>query len=84
MAHSLRLEVVAEGIESIAQRDELWSMGCGLGQGYLYSRPVPPEEMLGLLVSDVPLGTPVTTSRGSNVARLRVPAPIVRLQKGSG
>ncbi len=84
MAHSLRLEVVAEGIESMAQRDELWSMGCGLGQGYLYSRPVPPEEMLGLLVSDVPLGTPVTTSRGSNVARLRVPAPIVRLQKGSG
>lgn len=83
MAHSLRLEVVAEGIESIAQRDELWSMGCGLGQGYLYSRPVPPEQLLGLLASDAPLGTPVTTSRGSNIARLRVPAPIVRLQKGS-
>lgn len=44
MAQSLRLEVVAEGIERVAQRDELWSMGCALGQGYLYSRPVPPTS----------------------------------------
>jgi diguanylate cyclase (GGDEF)-like protein/PAS domain S-box-containing protein len=56
LSHSLRLEVVAEGIERIAQRDELRSMGCTLGQGYLYSRPVPPEELLGLLTRAKPLG----------------------------
>jgi diguanylate cyclase (GGDEF)-like protein/PAS domain S-box-containing protein len=79
MAHSLRLEVVAEGIESIAQRDELWSMGCGLGQGYLYSRPVPSEDLLSLLTLAKPLGNP-STGAGAKVARLRTPAPIVRLQ----
>jgi predicted signal transduction protein with EAL and GGDEF domain len=31
-------------------------MGCTLGQGYLYSRPVPPEELLGLLTRAMPLG----------------------------
>jgi diguanylate cyclase (GGDEF)-like protein/PAS domain S-box-containing protein len=83
MAHSLRLEVVAEGIERVAQRDELWSMGCGLGQGYLYSRPVPPEELLRLLTLAKPLGNPSTDS-GARVARLRTPAPIVRLHHDAG
>jgi diguanylate cyclase (GGDEF)-like protein/PAS domain S-box-containing protein len=83
MAHSLRLDVVAEGIERVAQRDELWSMGCGLGQGYLYSRPVPPEELLRLLTLAEPLGNPSTTSEGAAVARLRTPAPIVRLHQAS-
>ena len=83
MAHSLRLEVVAEGIEKAAQRDELWSMGCGLGQGYMYSRPVPPEELLRLLTVAKPLGSPSTTSGGARVARLRTPAPIVRLHQAS-
>jgi EAL domain-containing protein (putative c-di-GMP-specific phosphodiesterase class I) len=81
MAHSLRLEVVAEGIETVAQRDELWSMGCGLGQGYLYSRPVPPDELLRLLTLAKPLGNPSTPSGGARVARLRTPAPIVRLRQ---
>ena len=49
LAHSLRLEVVAEGIEHAAQRDELRAMGCGLGQGYLYSRPVEPHHLAALL-----------------------------------
>jgi diguanylate cyclase (GGDEF)-like protein/PAS domain S-box-containing protein len=83
MSHSLRLDAVAEGIENIAQRDELWSMGCALGQGYLYSRPVPPEELLRLLTLGKPLGNPSTTSSGARVARLRTPAPIVRLDQAS-
>ena len=80
MAHSLRLEVVAEGIERTAQQDELWSMGCGLGQGYLYSKPVPPDELLRLLTLAKPLGNPSTNS-GARVSRLRTPAPIVRLHQ---
>ena len=81
MAHSLRLEAVAEGIENAAQRDELWSMGCRLGQGYLYSRPVPPEELLRLLNLDRPLGSASPSPGGASVARLRTPAPIVRLHQ---
>jgi len=84
MAHSLRLDVVAEGIERVAQRDELWSMGCGLGQGYLYSHPVPPEELLRLLKLGKPLGSPPTRSTGARVARLRPPVPVVRVPQGSG
>ncbi len=81
MSHSLRLEVVAEGIEGIAQRDELWSMGCGLGQGYLYSRPVPAEQLLKLLNEAKPLGDHGTGSAtGGTVARLRLPEPGGRLR----
>lgn len=40
MAHSLRLKVVAEGIETQAQADFLKERGCDLGQGYLFSRPL--------------------------------------------
>ena len=44
MAKTLRLEVIAEGIENAAQQDRLMTMGCRFGQGYLLSPPVPPEE----------------------------------------
>ncbi|WP_146251991.1 putative bifunctional diguanylate cyclase/phosphodiesterase [Xylanimonas oleitrophica] len=41
MADALRIEVVAEGIETAEQADWLRSRGCTHGQGYFYSRPVP-------------------------------------------
>lgn len=49
MAHSLRLRVVAEGIETERQRDLLYSLQCDYGQGYLYSKPVPRDEAAGLM-----------------------------------
>ena len=44
MARSLHLNVVAEGIETAAQRDYLCAAGCGLGQGYYFAQPLPPQE----------------------------------------
>ncbi len=41
LGDSLHLDVVAEGIESIGQRDLLMAMGCRYGQGYLFSKPQP-------------------------------------------
>ncbi|MGE0622027.1 MAG: EAL domain-containing protein [Pseudomonadales bacterium] len=44
MAHSLDLEVVAEGIETEAQASLLTSMGCDLGQGFVFAKPMSAEE----------------------------------------
>ena len=44
MAHNLGLEVIAEGVETQAQRALLEQHGCTLYQGYLFGRPVPLQE----------------------------------------
>jgi EAL domain-containing protein (putative c-di-GMP-specific phosphodiesterase class I) len=49
LGKSLQLEVVGEGIETESQLDFLRAEGCHLGQGYLYSRPLPADELLPLL-----------------------------------
>ena len=45
LARHLRLRVVAEGVEDERTRDRLAAMGCDIAQGYLFSRPVPPERL---------------------------------------
>jgi EAL domain-containing protein (putative c-di-GMP-specific phosphodiesterase class I) len=49
LAQSLRLDVVAEGIEETHQADQLRELGCRLGQGYLFARPGPGSELSRLL-----------------------------------
>ncbi len=49
LAHSLRLTVVAEGVETEEQAALLLELGCDQMQGYLFSRPVPPQEVPDLL-----------------------------------
>jgi predicted signal transduction protein with EAL and GGDEF domain len=49
MAAGLRLDVVAEGIETPAQATILHDMGCRNGQGFLWSRPLAPERATALL-----------------------------------
>ena len=44
LADSLGLTVVAEGVETEAQRDFLAGMGCHAYQGYLFSKPLPIDE----------------------------------------
>lgn len=74
MAHSLSLCVVAEGIETVAQRDFLAAQGCDFAQGYLYSRPVAPEA-IGALLAAAPAATCLATSRPTSAsAALRRPA----------
>ncbi|HZX33501.1 MAG TPA: EAL domain-containing protein [Rhodocyclaceae bacterium] len=51
MAHSLHLELVAEGIEEKGQELFLRQHGCRVGQGYLYGRPMPIREFEALLAS---------------------------------
>ncbi|WP_404479896.1 putative bifunctional diguanylate cyclase/phosphodiesterase [Novosphingobium sp. BL-52-GroH] len=49
LGHGLRKQVVAEGVETQAQRVRLAEMGCQLGQGYLFARPAPIEALAAAL-----------------------------------
>jgi EAL domain-containing protein (putative c-di-GMP-specific phosphodiesterase class I) len=49
LGHTLGMKVVAEGVETQAQADYLIARQCDLLQGYLYSAPVPGEEIPALL-----------------------------------
>jgi diguanylate cyclase (GGDEF)-like protein len=51
LAEGLKMEVVAEGIESREQFAELRRLGCGFGQGYLFSRPLAPSGIAALLAA---------------------------------
>jgi diguanylate cyclase (GGDEF)-like protein len=52
LGDSLGLTAVAEGIEHQSQADRLRQMGCRFGQGYLFGRPAPAEEVERLLFQD--------------------------------
>jgi EAL domain-containing protein (putative c-di-GMP-specific phosphodiesterase class I) len=51
LARNLDLAVVAEGIEEVAQRALLARMGCPYGQGYLFAKPVWPDEVAAWLAT---------------------------------
>jgi EAL domain-containing protein (putative c-di-GMP-specific phosphodiesterase class I) len=49
LAHTLGLEVVAEGVQTAAELDKLRSMGCDIAQGYYWQRPCSAEKTTELL-----------------------------------
>ncbi|RZA32822.1 MAG: EAL domain-containing protein, partial [Lysobacteraceae bacterium] len=51
LGHKLNLRVIAEGVETEQQRDFLRANDCDEMQGYLFSRPVPPERIAQLLAT---------------------------------
>ena len=59
LARGLRIGVVAEGIETEIQRRILHDIGCDVGQGYLFSRPLPADEAAACCFDPAPaLGRP--------------------------
>jgi len=55
MAHSLKLDVLAEGVETQAQLDCLIKKGCDMAQGFFISRPIPAEKVKALFKNKLPL-----------------------------
>lgn len=53
LAHNLGIKVIAEGVETEVQRRYLEKLGCDYLQGYLFSKPLPAEEMTALLSNDI-------------------------------
>lgn len=49
MAQGLKLSTIAEGVEQIDQADYLKGIGCNIIQGFLYAKPMPPEEFQKML-----------------------------------
>jgi diguanylate cyclase (GGDEF)-like protein/PAS domain S-box-containing protein len=68
LGSGLGMDVVAEGIETQAQRDWVALAGCGYGQGYLFARPQPADGVLELLTSSL------APSRRADRASARSPA----------
>ena len=64
LAHSLGMQVVAEGIETEQQACMVHALGCDAGQGFLYAHPMPENEMKRWLLERV-------LPSGSNVAVFR-------------
>ncbi len=64
LGHSLKLQVIAEGVEQSAQADLLTRLGCHEGQGYLFARPMAFRQLKTLLTDP------------SNTMKTYVPPPI--------
>ena len=46
MASALKLDQVAEGVETVEQADQLMALGCTSMQGYYFGRPIDSEELV--------------------------------------
>ncbi|MDG4767771.1 EAL domain-containing protein [Solwaraspora sp. WMMD406] len=58
LAHTLDLDVVAEGIETVVDRNLLGDLGCGFGQGFLFSHPLGDTDVVPWLGGHQPVVSP--------------------------
>jgi EAL domain-containing protein (putative c-di-GMP-specific phosphodiesterase class I) len=68
LARAFALPVVAEGIETVAQRDALRDLDCTLGQGFLFARPLTASDLTPLVVADAPAYAALVSPRRSAAA----------------
>jgi len=69
MAEALKLEVIAEGVETREQVQLLQRLGCHLMQGYFFSRPLPAAKTTALLMETARSGPP-NEWRSSDVGKV--------------
>jgi EAL domain-containing protein (putative c-di-GMP-specific phosphodiesterase class I) len=78
MATALKLEVVAEGVETREQMQLLQKRGCQLMQGYYFSRPLPLEAVTTLL-AELQLNGPREEWKLGDLGRVVAQLPALRL-----
>lgn len=54
LGESLKVDIVAEGVETPAQAAYLWAQGCGYGQGFLFGKPAAGAKLPGLVADWIP------------------------------
>ena len=67
LARSLEMDVVAEGIETVEQVDRLKSLGCRLGQGYYFAKPMSAEAVSAMLAA--PGESALSSGHGKHAGR---------------
>ena len=65
MGHSLRMEVIAEGVETADQLEVLRELGCDVVQGFLLGKPGNPDQIASLVLADRPVATGSTPDRAA-------------------
>jgi diguanylate cyclase (GGDEF)-like protein len=91
LAHSLGIEVTAEGIETVEQLEWLRDLKCDRAQGYYFARPLPAAELVKLLDPDAaPIGFPglprlpaLPALAGRRKPRVLAPPRIARARRAS-
>jgi EAL domain-containing protein (putative c-di-GMP-specific phosphodiesterase class I) len=73
LGENLGIEVVAEGIETVSQLEKLRSLGCTIGQGFLFSRPIDREAAEDFLASGA------NVFENNPALEFRNPAPMIEV-----
>jgi EAL domain-containing protein (putative c-di-GMP-specific phosphodiesterase class I) len=71
LASTLRLRVVAEGVETEEQRDLLAQLGCGVAQGFYFGKPVPADEAVAFFDRTFPVTAPLAKAKAKRAPRPR-------------
>jgi EAL domain-containing protein (putative c-di-GMP-specific phosphodiesterase class I) len=71
LAQALGMETTAEGVETQAQQQVLQRIGCHVGQGYLFAKPMDPQQLAAYLAAHSPLAPPSDAPQGE----VGLPAP---------
>ncbi|MHA6251738.1 EAL domain-containing protein [Oceanobacillus sp. CAU 1775] len=78
LAHRLNIAVIAEGVETTEQKEFLEKMNCNRLQGFLFSKPVPSEDIEKLLTKEVPTEQEVDLiNNRRHYYRIEFPVPII-------
>jgi len=70
MFRALGVKVTAEGIEEAHQAGFMRKLRCDTGQGYYYSKPLPPEELASVLLKDWKLRAEKDDDKGADVRKI--------------
>jgi PAS domain S-box-containing protein/diguanylate cyclase (GGDEF)-like protein len=74
LAQSLKIGLIAEGIETVEQRNWLRDQGCRMGQGYFFSEPLAAEDFAWMIKQKVVL--PIASMEDRKIARSRLMAKL--------